>query len=303
LAKYWTEKFSFVTGAVRYKDLAYLAMVKDEFAAENIEHTFPIEWDREEWHNFDLKEVINWNVVGISVCKYPIEQGIFLGLWGEILCVGSGDVHLEKIDCGVDASPKGRGPMRGIRSIGGRAYAVGMNQQVYRRDGNNLWTCIDQNTHKKSEISIHFEAIDGFSEKDIYVVGRKGEISQYNGVLWTQIDSPTNMVLTNICCAGNENIYACGRVGTVIRCCKDTWEVVEHNITQEDFWGIAWYNDKLYLSTMRFVYTLEENTLQRVNFDDITSTCFHLSVANDVLWSIGAKDVMAFDGKQWTRID
>jgi len=37
--------------------------------------------------------------------------------------------------------------------------------------------------------------------------------------------------------------------------------------------------------------------------DDKPATCLRLTAADGVMWSIGAKDVLSFDGKTWTRID
>ncbi len=54
---------------------------------------------------------------------------------------------------------------------------------------------------------------------------------------------------------------------------------------------------------MLFVYQLKKGGLELVLFDgDPPETCYHLSAAKGVMWSIGASDVMSFDGKEWTRI-
>jgi hypothetical protein len=80
--------------------------------------------------------------------------------------------------------------------------------------------------------------------------------------------------------------------------------MIEHGITEEDFWGIAWYAGRLFLSTMRLVYALVNGSLQQVDFGaEAPRTCFQLSAADGVLWSIGAKDVMSYDGSTWARID
>ena len=80
------------------------------------------------------------------------------------------------------------------------------------------------------------------------------------------------------------------------------WQVIQGG----DFgiWGLTWFGDKLYLSTRASVYFLEDDKLKPVEMgDDKPSTCYHLSSADGVMWSIGPKDVMSFDGKTWSRID
>lgn len=301
----WTQDFSYIAGAVRYADLAYLALVNDKLAYEMNEHSYLIQWDAGEWcrskNNFEK----NWSTVSICVCKYPSEQGIYLGAWGEVLCVGSGDVHEESISTDT-SSPASRGPLRSVRSIAGQAYAVGMDRQVYRREGSNQWISIDQGARPQlgNTKPIGFDAIDGFSANEIYASGRNGEIWYYGGTIWIQIDSPTDLTLANICCAEDGKVYICGSSGVLLRGRGETWELIEHDLV-DDLWGIAWYKGKLYLATRDSLFTLNDNDeIQPVDMgSDKASTCYTLSVADGVLWSIGAKDVIAFDGKQWTRVD
>jgi hypothetical protein len=55
---------------------------------------------------------------------------------------------------------------------------------------------------------------------------------------------------------------------------------------------------------MRDVFRLDGDRLARVDFgEDKPSSYFALSSADGILWSIGPKDIMAFDGQLWTRID
>jgi hypothetical protein len=268
------------------------------------DHTIIAAWHAGLWAG--AGEDPKWTTVGAGLCAHPIEQSIFLGYWGEVFCVGSGDSHEERIHPNDLDYPEKRGPMNGIRGIGGKAYAVGIRRQAYRRDGANLWTCIDHSARPdpKDDRMTSFEAIDGFTEQDIYTAGRIGEIWRYDGTLWKQIESPTDLTLTNLCCAGDGEVYICGLAGMLIKGRGSRWQVIEHASTDEDFWGISWFNDKLYLSTMRAVFRLEGDRLKQVDFGkDAPRTCFHLSAADGVMWSIGAKDVMAFDGKSWTRID
>ena len=66
--------------------------------------------------------------------------------------------------------------MRSVRAIEGVAYAAGMMRQVYRRDGANSWSPIDKGMRASREDKVcGFEAIDGFTHRDIYAAGYKGE--------------------------------------------------------------------------------------------------------------------------------
>ncbi|QDH70347.1 hypothetical protein [Marilutibacter alkalisoli] len=181
-----------------------------------------------------------------------------------------------------------------------------MNRQVWRRDDAQQWVSLDQGAkpvdgHKEV---VGFEAVDGFSESDIYAVGWNGEIWQFDGKAWSQKESPTPLVLTRVLCAGDGAVYASGRKGLLLRGCGNAWEIIDHQSMIDDIWDLAWYREELYLSTMHGLFALDGDKLLPVDFgDDTPDSCHRLSVADGVLWSIGGKDIMAFDGAQWKRID
>ena len=86
----------------------------------------------------------------------------------------------------------------------------------------------------------------------------------------------------------------------------DRWAVIPQELVMQDYWGITWFRDRLYLATMNILVELTVNGLSPVAFaGDFPHTCFNLAVALDhsVMWSTGAKDVFSFDGTTWTRID
>jgi hypothetical protein len=227
-----------------------------------------------------------------------------LGTYGLLEASGGGKRNEESIaNCGID--PKKRGPLREIRGIAkGRAYAVGTCRQAYVRDGEDQWRCIDQSAQVGDTpiTDTSFESIDGFSEQEIYTVGWEGEIWEYDGSVFTQRNSPTNLALYKVRCAPDGFAYACGQLGTLLRGRHDQWEVIDHESTREDLWGMEYFDGHLYVSSTHFVYRLEDDKLIPVDFgDDAPGTCYHLSAADGIMWSIGPKDVMEFDGSSWKR--
>ncbi|CAH0131588.1 hypothetical protein SRABI123_00254 [Pseudomonas sp. Bi123] len=290
------------TGVVRYSDLCYLIATIDAVINEGYTGSLLFTLDRGTWG----AGTVEWLACSGTVCHVPAERYLVLGTDGSVRASGGGAVKEEApiASCGVD--PRKRGPLREIRGIAkGRAYAVGTCRQAYVRDGEDQWKCIDQSAQVGDTLitDTSFESIDGFSEQEIYTVGWEGEIWKYDGSFFTQQNSPTNLALYKVRCASDGFTYACGQLGTLLRGRDDQWEVIEHESTKEDLWGMEVFDGQLYLSSTHFVYRLEDGKLKLVDFgDEIPQTCYHLSAADGIMWSIGPKDVMAFDGSNWKRI-
>lgn len=296
---HWTDEFSFRTGAVRHRDLAYLLVAHDDTEEEELPFTGVVTRVRGQW----FQKVFEWTAKSACVCSYPKEQLVAIGPDGDFLVFGQGEVLEGKIVARPEDEEK-QGHFTRVQSICGKAHVVGMRRQVYRRDGREQWTKIDNGLPVGGEQTVGLTDIHGIREDEIYSVGWKGEIWCYDAAKWSPIDSPTNLILTAVRCGDDENVYACGRAGMLLRGNRNRWEVIEHGGRSQDFWDLEWFEGKLYVASMSFLYTLEGDTLKLVDFgEDSPSTCFHLSSADGVLWSIGQKDVMAFDGKSWTRID
>ncbi len=191
---------------------------------------------------------------------------------------------------------------RNVGVVDGFAYACGMDRQVFRRDGDNSWTAMNA---PNSEEATGFEAIDGFSANEIYAVGWNGEVWEWNGNGWAQHGGVTNVILTGVCCADDDRVYVCGQQGTLLSGRHDGWQLVDLDDFATDFWDAHWFKGKLYLATMQTLFTYErDNGLTEVDFgDDPPNTCYRLSSAEGVLWSVGGDDVFSFDGAEWTRVD
>ena len=298
---HWTDKFSFVGGAIRAEDLGYLVLSDDHAAALGTRLSGFVQWEPKGWGDGGQEQ---WLTAGVSVALRPREQLIAIGEHGEVLLVGSGDRHTEQISVGNE-SPKSRGPLRGVRRVDGNIYVVGMDYQVYRRDDEGRWASLETGLREKraSDEVVGFEAVDGFSQDDMYAVGWDGVIGSFDGSRWTRRESPTELVLVDVCCAGDGKVYACGRRGMLVSGRDDTWEIVDTGVS-EDLWNLAWFGGKLYAASTRELYVLDRGKLAPVKMGkDRPKTFGKLATGANRMWSIGEKDAMAFDGKKWTRID
>lgn len=300
MAKSLVDKYSFRTGALRTRELAYILVIDDKLSEDQLPHTIYCMLNKDKWS----QDLVKWSANSSCVVKTPKEQFIAIGEYGNAYILGSGEKLDEVIGKG-DNSPKKRGALREVRNIGGKAYVCGMDRQVYRRDATDTWTCVDGDMRhaESADIVFGFESIHGFDEKEIYAVGWFGEIWQYDGKKWVRHESPTNLILTKVFCAPDGNVYICGQRGTLIKGRGSKWEIIAEDSTDHDLWDLQWYSDKLYLSSMRLIYTLEDDELKYVDTgDEIAETCYHLDAADGILWSIGAKDILQFDGHEWKRI-
>lgn len=189
-----------------------------------------------------------------------------------------------------------------VRAIAGRAYTVGTRRSVYCRTAPGTWDCLDQGCYTSSDFSAGFQSVHGFSSTEVYAVGARGEIWQYDGNTWLQRDSGTNVTLHRVLCASDGNVYAVGRQGTVIRGRDDLWIPVLPP-SEYDFWDIQDYKDKIFLTAnTRLAFELNpEKSVQLVDFKDcpIPTTAYHLTVGAGCLYLFGAKDIRRFDGTDW----
>lgn len=301
MAGHWTDLFSFVTGSIREKDLGYLILSNDAASAHKIPSVGIVQWEPEGWGDGGQ---VPWRVAGTAISTQPLQQICVVGEFGQVLMLGSGDRHEERIGNGKNA-PEDRGPLRGVRAIGNHIYCVGMDRQAYRREAPGKWVPLTSGIPEVDEGEVvGFEAVNGFSESEIYACGWEGDIWQFDGTNWLQRSSPVNTVLVDLCCGEDGHVYACGRNGVLVRGRADLWETMELGGFSDDLWSLVWYKGKLYVATMDHVLTLAHGGLKPLSMgNDAARTCYDLVTGAGLMWSIGAKDVMSFDGKKWTRID
>lgn len=289
-----SNSLEFVRGAARFADLVYILSKGKTLLEQDIAHTSAVAVDRGSWQGV---ENTDWDSTAIAVAKKPLEKLVFVGEDGDVCTYVGGKSTREKIKPAPIL-------IRNAKTIKGLVHVCGMRRQLYRRIDECNWIDISAPFSEANE-EAGFEAIDGFAIEELYAVGWNGEIWQYNDTKWINRDSPTNVILTSICCAADETVYIGGREGALLKGRKDSWEIIkwEDNI-DVDIWDLCWFNNTLYVATTSYLYTLNGNQLDEVDFGEVdVSSCFSLTESDGVLWSIGNKDVLSFDGTSWKRYD
>jgi hypothetical protein len=286
-------KLSIRDGVVRQPDTGYLLACDPKLEEEGESHTNFFKWHAGTFTPGSL----NFNTHTCCIISIPSFALVMVAGFGEYGVTTPNARLAGNIFDGQRR--KDSGVFRVVATIAGKAYAAGLRGMVYRLDDIVTWVRMDKGLPRTFNIG----AIDGFDASDIYAVGRAGAAWHFDGSGWSELDLPTNANLTAVKCAGDGNVYVGGYDGILIRGRASTWNVVAQDETTETVWDLEWFGGELYVSTILFVYRFKDGELALVDFvDDPPETCYHLTTAEGVMWSIGAKDVMSFDGKTWTRI-
>ena len=283
--------------AVRLPNVGYVLAADPKKEEDEVPHAIVARWRGGDF-NMGTR---NYNAHSLCVVNYPDVGFVDISGQGYYAATLMGGMTLGDIieQSSPPAKKKRTASFRMVSTIDGKAHAVGLRGLVYRFDSIGRWTRIDEGLPESFDI----QAIDGFSAPNLYAVGREGSAWHSDGSTWTNRELPTSQNLTAVKCAGDGKVYIAGHKGLLIRGRDDVWEVVDHQATEDDIWDLEWFEGTLYVSTMRAVYRLVDESLQVVDFgDDRPRSCYQLSAAEGVMWSNGEFDVMSFDGKAWSRI-
>jgi hypothetical protein len=207
-----------------------------------------------------------------------------------------------------------------IKYIDGEAYIVGILRKVFKRTGVFEWidlTDPNKHPHLFEELAKHkekrgnylgidtgFSAIDGFSSNDIYAAGDNGDAWHYDGNTWHRLDIPGNFDIKTVTCGGDGNVYFAGYTGGIIKGTIDHWTNIDERggmVINET----AWFQDKLYLSDERDLYTLEGDVLKPYKYPKGGPQQYSfrgVAASKDALVAYGSYQALVFDGERWEEI-
>lgn len=292
---------SYVVGAPISNDSGWLAVAMDDVAAQGIEHTAILKLTDGSFESVCLKMFRSKHVAWLPARQ----EAIFVGDNGECAVITSDGGDHDEYVTRSQRSPRNTGHIRAATKLGDDVIAVGMQRQVYRRLGSGQW--VDMNLGIPSPDSAQtsgFECVLAVSETEIYAAGWRGEVWLFEGDAWRRLESPTNRVITSLGLNPNGEVIACGRNGLLIAGRKDAWRLIGESACPDDLWSLAASSHVQFAAALRRLYTLNaDGTAAVVNLDELGAETFgHLAATADVVWSLGEKDFLSFDGKQWSRI-
>jgi hypothetical protein len=207
-----------------------------------------------------------------------------------------------------------------LKFIDDEAYLVGILRKVFKRTGVFDWidlTDPNKHPHLFEELAKHkekrgnylgidtgFSAIDGFSSNDIYAAGDNGDAWHYDGNTWHRLDIPGNFDIKTVTCGGDGNVYFAGYTGGIIKGTIDHWTNIDERggmVINET----AWFQDKLYLSDERDLYTLEGDVLKPYKYPKGGPQQYSfrgVAASKDALVAYGSYQALVFDGERWEEI-
>jgi hypothetical protein len=197
------------------------------------------------------------------------------------------------------------GYLMDIRYIGNHLYACGGQNQIHKQIGSH-WRKMDEGLFKSisGTVDRSLEAIDGFSDNDIYAVGSHGAIWHWNGKRWSQLDSPTNYPLYCVRCASSGEVYVGGSKGLMFRGRRDRgWtEISDPNVTEEVLEDLTEFQGKIYAAGTDILVASDGGTLRSIDVPIKGKKAFSaMDATADVLWCVGDEAAIRFDGTQWEK--
>jgi hypothetical protein len=214
----------------------------------------------------------------------------------------AGDVYLGDMDFKIHVNRGGQwttteldvpGPSAIFGVSAADVYCSGWKGKFFRFAGDR-WVLSNDGLPKGADLY----AIGGSDRGDVYVLGTKGAIFHNDGVRWAELDSPTDVTLTNLLSESPNQTYFSGRKGSFFRLRGTEWNDLSLPDKDISLRGIASYRDRIYVgSHLEIVFILEGNNLVPVRPEVPAS----LRVIDDRLFAFGNNVIEQYDGDVWSR--
>ena len=219
--------------------------------------------------------------------------------------------HVQGSGQAYDDKPLEGGFVRGaighMKMIDGWLYACTGNRGFGKRLGKGKWQSFSEH-FPETENDCGFEDFDAFNERDIYLVGGRGDVWHFDGKKARQIPIPTNINLRTVCCGGDGEVYISGLNGKTFHGRGDRWEKVGNKEQYEDpstlsFRDMVWYGGKVWATNDYGLWVIENNTINEADVPDWVRDCSgDLSVGDGVLLLSGISGAVFREDGEWHKI-
>ncbi|NHZ89218.1 hypothetical protein F2P45_09335 [Massilia sp. CCM 8733] len=312
----------FLDGCIIEKDYFFFSTRLDIQPLDEYDHGRIMWFESGRWFYQDR----NWQVSAVCVLANTVskEDRAYVTLEE-----GSGVVGFyipgrkkDVIDEDLPGGEHGHGiaSLTDISQVGGNLYLCGYGGRVMRRvDGK--WEPFDKGLkaltfgdflqrgmtvpdalQAAAPTQRDLTAINGFSEDDIYCVGREGLIFHFDGQIWFQIEKPTNVDLNCVHCAEDGFVYAAGNRGVLVQGKGNNFHALATGV-HDDFYAATWFDDHLYVGGLKGLYRLEKDGLRYVDTGEGSFKCRALDSCAGQMLVVAKRWLAVFDGLNWKRID
>lgn len=234
-----------------------------------------------------------------SMCYFPAgaERGWWLvGKRGDIHSITASGAKSEQIDK-AGTGPDKLGYVKKIRVIDDSMYICGYRRQVYQRRDSQWLSIADAIHASKSEIGLGFNDIAGSGPDRLFAVGNRGEVRWFNGQSWQAVDTGTNSHLEAVALRGDQ-VFIAGRDGVILRGNELGFESVGTGEAGLNFWDIAVFQDRVFVSASAGVFELIGNAAPTLEPSPIPQHVgYRLAVSAGKLLSIGTHQLFAYDAQ------
>lgn len=246
----------------------------------------------------------------LAASNSPKGQALIVARDCTVGVLGSGDHGMESAIPHGDPTKPMYTSVEALATIDGYVYAAGPWRAVARRTGPGKWESLADRKSlpvpKRNSSGSNdegFNAIDGFNARDIYAGGGHGDLWRYDGVRWQQCAIPTNMIIENLCCAGDGKVYVGMQGGSVLKGRENTWKLIHKGTMTIPFKDIVWYGGRIWCTSDYGIWTIDNDKLDDAPLPPAIRSCAgNLSAADGVMLLAGMYGAAVFDGKQWEVI-
>ncbi len=303
--------------AIRANNIVYLLARKDlteDEAAKGHDYEIPsrviLLHEQPDFSDLQIGavDINNFELPLIGVSLKPVTQALLLANdnHGSILPIGGG-----KDTWPFERLLENGMPMcRRLRCIGGYTWAVCSRRLVFRRADVGQWVNVrkgfDSSMSPLGEMNdkeCGFHDIDGFSEREIYAVGGKGDIWKFDGDAWCQCHFPTNDHLYTVCCAQDGNVYIGARNG-LWKGKNHHWEQICTFEQPGEMNTLRWFDNKLWLAyDYRLLFWDGKHLHHDIFYQGKRiSLGGNIDSSDDMLLVAGAYEAWTYDGEHWHNI-